>query len=189
MATCGPTTHSCQYLGADWDESDCIAASMPVFLLLEYTQYSFNCALFDAIWNAAISIANNLFIRSIVKFCSSNRSSNNGWRRDSFWGIKGSYLLPTVVLYKIHTGNLGQVGSSSLSNNSYCYRNFIREAKDDDEKRRLWRASHTSSIDRSAVSLGNGTRDGGRWTRGLHPSFSAGVESGNPHWYRGTLGF
>ena len=49
MATRGLASHSCQCVGADWDESDCIAASMSVFLLLEYAQYSFNRALFGAI--------------------------------------------------------------------------------------------------------------------------------------------
>ncbi len=49
MATRRLTTHSCQCVGTDWDESDCIAASMSVFLLLEYAQYSFNRALFDAV--------------------------------------------------------------------------------------------------------------------------------------------
>ena len=37
MATRRLTTHSCQCVGADWDEFDCIASSVPVFLLLERT--------------------------------------------------------------------------------------------------------------------------------------------------------
>ena len=189
MATRRLTTHSCQCVGTDLDESDCIAACVPVFLLLERTKYSFDRAFFGAIWNAAISIANSLFIRGTIWVCFANRASNNGWRRDSLWDLKGSYLLPTVVLYKIHTGDLGQVGSSSLSNNSYYYRNFIRATKDDDEKRRSWGTSHTSAINWSAVSLGNRTRDGGRWARGLHPSFSARVESGDTYRYGWTLGF
>ena len=73
------------------------------------------------------------------------------------------------------------MGSSSLSNDTYCYRNFIRATKDDDEKRRPFDTSHSSAIDRSALSLGNRTRDGGRWARRLHPSFSAGVESGDAY--------